>query len=210
MRTPFLAADTAILAAPATDDVIFVSTIFVLDKVFDLAVGVCSSAIILCATRNDGINTHPMDSSPLKGMLRDKNREWGTHAWHFMHFASFRFPEEPTMAQSAAAARWIKDLAHMLPCPTCAAHWTDYVSSNPPGALNRRTLSRYVFDAHNSVNKRIGKRQISWEAAKRMYAPEYSKRRALKRAVTHVGVVVALVCLIVAGVVFVDRCSCRR
>lgn len=127
-----------------------------------------------------------------------------------MHFASFRFPESPTMQQSAAAARWIEDLAHMLPCPTCAEHWTEYVSQNPPSAFNRRTLSRYVFDAHNAVNRRIGKRQLSWETARRMYAPEYTKRRSMIRAATHVGVVLAGVCLIVAGVVFVDRCSCRK
>lgn len=51
-------------------------------------------------------------------------------------------------------------------CSTCHNEWIDILRESPPSAVkSSRDAARWVFDAHNRVNARTGKRQYVWETA---------------------------------------------
>lgn len=69
----------------------------------------------------------------------------------------------------------------VLPCRLCCQHFNNYVTrfvgdevdSSLP-LQNRESLSRFLVDAHNDVNMRLGKTNVAYDSVKRdyMFAPE--------------------------------------
>ena len=50
---------------------------------------------------------------------------------------------------------------------------TEYLTQNPPGGIIMNNISArtYVWEFHNAVNKRIGKRVLPFHEAMALYAP---------------------------------------
>ena len=140
---------------------------------------------------------------------QDEGSAWGHHAWRFIHYASFQYPERPSPAQQAGAKRWLKDLVHVLPCPRCSSHWKEYVEEHEPAVSGRDAMARYVWEAHNAVNRRLKKPEMSWSKAVAEYSPDASHARKVTGAAKHIAIVVGSATLLIASVVFLERkCRC--
>jgi len=88
---------------------------------------------------------------------------WGPMFWSTLHIVSLAYPEEPTYAEKRAAKEFYNALAHLLPCPVCRDHFREVLQGLPIDSwLDKKgSLTEWVWMAHNQVNKRLGKPEIS-------------------------------------------------
>ena len=88
---------------------------------------------------------------------------WGPIFWSTLHIVSLAYPEEPTYAEKRAAKEFYNALAHLLPCPICRDHFREVLKGLPIDSwLDKKgTLTEWVWMAHNQVNKRLDKPEIS-------------------------------------------------
>lgn len=76
------------------------------------------------------------------------------------------FPEWPTREQSQAADGVIRGLATLYPCGHCAEDFRAGIAERPPVVSSRAGLSVWMCEAHNRVNRLLGKEEFPCEIAK--------------------------------------------
>jgi len=81
----------------------------------------------------------------------------GRATWAFLHSTAAYLPDEPTPAQSSAAAALLDAVAELYPCGYCAAHLRSYMDQHPPDTRSGTALSAWLCAKHNEVNARLGK-----------------------------------------------------
>lgn len=89
---------------------------------------------------------------------------WGKHLWVFLHAMSVAYPNQPDTPTMASCRQFIYALRHLLPCSMCRLHFETLLKTHPPQVQCRQDLKQWVLDAHNSVNKRLGKPRL-WTMA---------------------------------------------
>ena len=87
-------------------------------------------------------------------MPRKDVRTWAHPTWEFIH----RLPALPGRNRRDRIATAFCVLLYALPCPTCRAHATHWVQKHSPFSVSVERFSRYFFNFHNSVNKRLGQK----------------------------------------------------
>ena len=92
-------------------------------------------------------------------MTKDSSGRLG---WALLHLSAEKYPHNPTQENREWELRFISTVIHNLTCPMCQQHAKEYVENHHPDLSNRLNLMKWVFDFHNSVNERIGKKVISW------------------------------------------------
>ena len=72
--------------------------------------------------------------------------------------------------------RYIEFLRHNFPCPKCRPHIKKYMKLHPIKSYYNITedgkdvgMAKWSWEFHNDVNKRLFKRQVSWEDFKKKY-----------------------------------------
>lgn len=83
---------------------------------------------------------------------------WGPPLWFFLHTASLNFPAKPTPEQKMQYFTFFKSVGFVLPCRYCRESyqkWTETLSMRE--FESRETLSRWLYDIHNKVNKKLNK-----------------------------------------------------
>lgn len=90
---------------------------------------------------------------------------WGSHFWATYHIYASSYPLNPTPIIMDAARYFIKIIPYTLPCRlSCSDHAFAYIQNilksdtNLNGVVaNRKTMKKFFYDFHNSVNYRLGK-----------------------------------------------------
>jgi uncharacterized protein YbaR (Trm112 family) len=96
---------------------------------------------------------------------------WGPSAWKFIHSVALNYPLEPTIIDKQHYRLFFEYLMHVLPCPKCKHNYEKEFNLLPiDSALeNREALVYWTIDIHNSVNKRLGKREYTYEEVYEIY-----------------------------------------
>ena len=82
---------------------------------------------------------------------------WGPGLWKYLH----ALPEHSESISSLKATLLNLD----LPCPDCRAHYQNYITDHPVDSIKTRKIGqKWIFNLHNSVNRRLGKPEYSFEA----------------------------------------------
>lgn len=81
----------------------------------------------------------------------------GRSGWNVLHTAAAVFPNKPTEQQRQSMRDFFASFAQVYACSTCAFHLRRHLAKHPPDVTDKRSLSSYVCDAHNKVNKFLGK-----------------------------------------------------
>lgn len=89
----------------------------------------------------------------------------GHHYWAVIHLTAWYFPDEPTPEESLNAKEFMEKLAQELICNLCRHHFGEYVKNHPPDTSSRSAFFRWTVDAHNFVNRRLKKPEVSYEQA---------------------------------------------
>ena len=94
---------------------------------------------------------------------------WGSNLWKAMHVMTFLYSDNPTSKEKKAAQSFFEALPYMLPCSICKQDFKQYVKYIP--LKNKRVLSTWLWNVHNNINKKLGKKMISYEECQRMFSP---------------------------------------
>ena len=85
---------------------------------------------------------------------------WGPPMWHVLHTISFNYPIKPTIEQKNQYQIYFKSIENILPCKTCRENLHETLKESPLNKRvfkNRETLSRWVYELHETVNGLLGK-----------------------------------------------------
>tara|TARA_B100001093_G_scaffold497974_1_gene545521 strand:- start:1937 stop:2545 length:609 start_codon:yes stop_codon:yes gene_type:complete len=86
---------------------------------------------------------------------------WGPSLWHYLHIISFNYPINPTKLQKNKYKQLLLNLQYTLPCKYCRINLINNFKKNPLNDyifLNRNNFSRYVYNLHELINKKLLKK----------------------------------------------------
>lgn len=98
---------------------------------------------------------------------------WGPPMWHILHIVSFNYPVEPTKKQKKDYYDYYNTMKNILPCGKCRENLKKNLKKNPLTMKvfkNRHTLSKWVYDLHETINKMLGKNSgLTYEEVRETY-----------------------------------------
>jgi hypothetical protein len=92
-------------------------------------------------------------------------KDWGHDFWILLQAICFYYPDRPSNTRRLSMQTLMSSVPQVLVCNTCKTDFHDYLQKNPPSTESGADLFRWVVDAHNSVNTRIGKPVMSLQEA---------------------------------------------
>jgi FAD-linked sulfhydryl oxidase len=81
----------------------------------------------------------------------------GKSTWVLLHTIAATYPEYPTSSQRSDLLAFIQLFSRIYPCSSCAGDFEDYTKRSVPKVTSRTDFGRWLCDAHNDVNKKLGK-----------------------------------------------------
>ena len=112
-------------------------------------------------TANRVVKPPPVNNpAPKKNVNSAATRSyWGTAVWYFFHTISCRINENFYNSNYEYIWGFIKRICQTLPCPYCQKHAKEYVAKvNISQVRTKYGLKSVLFNFHNTVNARIGKK----------------------------------------------------
>jgi hypothetical protein len=85
---------------------------------------------------------------------------WGPSLWHSLHVISFNYPVSPSVDQKKKYLDFFLSLKDILPCKYCRENYKKNIKTVPLNMntmKGRHTLSRWLYDLHEEINKMLGK-----------------------------------------------------
>ncbi len=109
----------------------------------------------------DGASKSCCGRSGRKGVALDRNdpRAWGPVKWRELHE---RADKAGDLGKEKA---WLERFRRSLPCADCREHFTTLLAEQPPKLESCDTYFAWTVEAHNAVNRRLGKAEVSLEVA---------------------------------------------
>lgn len=83
--------------------------------------------------------------------------ELGRNSWSLLHSIAAAYPERPSSDQQFEMRSFLNAFSKFYPCEVCADDFQDVIRVIPPRVNSRLSLSMWMCDAHNEVNRRLGK-----------------------------------------------------
>ena len=81
----------------------------------------------------------------------------GAASWTFLHSMAAKYPDNPTQEERQDMREFLKLFSHVYPCTWCAYDFEKYITKHSPRVESKEELSRWLCDAHNHVNVKLGK-----------------------------------------------------
>lgn len=103
---------------------------------------------------------------------------WGPGAWTFLHTITINYPDNPNEDQKFYHKQLFENLRYTIPCEKCANHYSENLKKYPldPALESKTTLTKWLIDIHNEVNKKNGKRIYSYEEVEKIYKDMYTMK----------------------------------
>ena len=83
--------------------------------------------------------------------------KWGPHFWMTLHIACLGCQDPKVLTD------FVEGYKEIIPCLSCREHFEQVLVENPVPEAD--DLFKWSVDVHNIVNKRLGKPEVSYEAA---------------------------------------------
>jgi hypothetical protein len=90
---------------------------------------------------------------------------WGREAWHFIHYVTLNYPEQPTEQDKKNYLDFLNVLPFVLPCPICGIHFVENMKNIPPRMDSMKEFFEWSVDMHNEVNKVNNTKVLSYQEA---------------------------------------------
>ena len=118
--------------------------------------------------KTNTFSNNDLDSN--NGMLTSV---WGPSMWFTLHIISFNYPVKPTQDQKKEYFNFFKNLGNILPCSYCRLNYKKNIKSvklDMSIMKNRKTLSIWLYNLHNEINKMLGKKfKLSYDEVRQNY-----------------------------------------
>lgn len=92
--------------------------------------------------------------------------ELGRSSWTLLHSIAATYPETPTPAQQNDLKSFMGLFSKLYPCWFCAQDFQKYIKKEEPRVRTRDEFGKWLCDAHNEVNRKLGKKEFDcrfWE-----------------------------------------------
>ncbi|CAR25371.1 flavin-linked sulfhydryl oxidase [Lachancea thermotolerans CBS 6340] len=92
--------------------------------------------------------------------------ELGRSSWTLLHSIAAKYPQKPNEIQKGEMKQFMTIFSHVYPCWWCAKDFEKFIRENSPKVDSREELGRWMCEAHNSVNEKLGKKAFDcnlWE-----------------------------------------------
>ena len=101
-------------------------------------------------------------------------RIFGPEMWITLHRIAANYLENPTNEEKKQAINFINSLPYMIPCQHCGRHFLAYLEDNNVNVAvtSKESLVRFFVNAHNNVNRHLGKKEWDVEDAQ-IYEEQY-------------------------------------
>ncbi|KAL8375765.1 hypothetical protein RB595_007066 [Gaeumannomyces hyphopodioides] len=90
----------------------------------------------------------------------------GRCTWTLLHSIAATYPERPSRAEQADLVGFMGLFSKLYPCWVCADDFRAYMRREPVQARSRGDFGQWLCDAHNDVNRKLGKPEFDcrlWE-----------------------------------------------
>lgn len=94
---------------------------------------------------------------------------FGPCMWKTLHAVAFASPQHPDDETRMQYIDFFRAVGNVIPCPSCQEHYQSYMDQHPIEASDRKSLARWVYDLHDTVNRRKGTKSPSFEEVERYY-----------------------------------------
>ncbi|KAL4487526.1 hypothetical protein ABPG72_007046 [Tetrahymena utriculariae] len=84
----------------------------------------------------------------------------GFFTWNFLHTMAIYYPKNPTEEEKQKIKNFFDSFATFYPCKPCALHFQKDILKTPPAVESNESLSIWLCERHNLVNKWLGKQQF--------------------------------------------------
>lgn len=121
---------------------------------------------------------------------------WGRHAWMFLHAVAASYPEDPTPEDRRKARAFYSSLQWALPCSHCRQEYAEMLRSMPVATRSKKDLESWIWQCHNSVNRRLGKTS----SAPDLQTVQRNMRAAPSQSPKWVAMGLAVVAAVICGI----------
>ena len=87
---------------------------------------------------------------------------WGPSMWHTLHTISFNYPVNPDSETKKKYFEFFNSIENILPCKYCRINLKKNMKKVPlklsTTMKNRESLSRWVYNLHEEINRMLGKK----------------------------------------------------
>lgn len=101
--------------------------------------------------------------------LKQEGYTWGPIYWKFLHTLALAHKPEASLELMG----FFRILHKLLPCPKCASHCSEYMSTNNKSLVKAARSGPSIFefsvDFHNAVNDRLNKPEVPLARAANIY-----------------------------------------
>ena len=126
-----------------------------------------------CNYQNDweGSRYRSKNIVPLDGLSHNyesvNNLNWGPKFWEFLDMIAFSYPDNPSDSQKKRVLNFLLSLPFNTPrCDNCY----EYMSKYPPAIHSKSTLTRWLVDFHNFINRQLGKPELDYNQVRNKYS----------------------------------------
>lgn len=81
----------------------------------------------------------------------------GRSTWTLLHSIAATYPTTPSSSQQNDLVSFVRLFSRLYPCWVCADDFKGYIEKDPVKAGSRGEFGKWLCDAHNDVNKKLGK-----------------------------------------------------
>jgi hypothetical protein len=97
--------------------------------------------------------------------------DWGPVYWSLLHHLTLSFPQNPNKRKQVVFMYVLQLLVDSIPCQRCKKSIQAYLNTNTPDLSSRKGFIKWMIDAHNMVNTKLNKKQMSFSAARHSIIP---------------------------------------
>ena len=104
--------------------------------------------------------------------MNNSPKAWGPPKWQSLHKMTFEYPDNPTKNEQNEIKKILIGLQNTLPCSTCRYNYKIHLKKRPLTQKilsSKNTLSRWLVDIHNDVNKLLKKPIMTYEKVIEIY-----------------------------------------
>lgn len=83
--------------------------------------------------------------------------ELGRSTWTLLHSIAATYPDKPTAEDKNNLTSFMKSFSHLYPCFYCAEDFREYMKKDKIKVTNRDEFGKWLCNAHNAVNEKLGK-----------------------------------------------------
>lgn len=116
---------------------------------------------IEAASSDSNVTKKPTEAvSKLGGYAKDYPpdvEKLGRSSWTLLHSIAAKYPEEPSNKQQSDLKQFLKLFGNFYPCWYCGEDFDKYMTKNEPATASQDEFGKWLCEAHNDVNVKLGK-----------------------------------------------------